>query len=239
MPLRDHFHPPLTLLRHWKPFHGAWATYIAAHLNRMLPEGYFAEPFCTFAVEIDVATVDFQRGSADEVEPSWKLPAPTLTVPIAPVTDTVEVRVFRKEGGAELAGCVELVSPSNKDRPAEREAFVSKCAAYLHDRAGLIVVDVVTERRANMHAALLARVSPQVTTNFQALLYAVAYRPAPGEDHTDLDVWEETLTIGLPLPAMPFCLKGGLCLRLDLEVPYERTCEDMRLPVNGAASGHG
>ena len=34
-------------------------------------------------------------------------------------------------GKPQLAGAVELVSPANKDRPASREAFVSKCAAYL------------------------------------------------------------------------------------------------------------
>jgi len=36
------------------------------------------------------------------------------------------VKVFRNEGGPVLAGAVEFVSPGNKDRPAAREALVSK-----------------------------------------------------------------------------------------------------------------
>jgi hypothetical protein len=40
----DHFRPPLSERRHWHAFHHAWATFLAADLNRQLPEGYFAEP---------------------------------------------------------------------------------------------------------------------------------------------------------------------------------------------------
>jgi hypothetical protein len=205
MPLRDHFHPPLSTRRNWKPFHGAWATFISSYLNRLLPPGYFAEPFCTFAIEIDVSVWDEQAGSPAVA--GWSLPAPALTLPIAAATDSVEVRVFQQQGGPQLAGCIELVSPSNKDRPAEREAFVSKCAAYLHDGAGLVLVDIVTERRANLHAALLARISPPE--------------------------WQETLTVGEALPTLPFCLKGGLCLPLDLEATYEHPCQELRLVSNG------
>ena len=66
----------------------------------------------------------------------------------------MEVRIYLQEEGLELVACVEFVSPSNKDRPAEREAFVSKCAAYLHEGVGLVVVDIVTTRHADLHAAL-------------------------------------------------------------------------------------
>jgi hypothetical protein len=235
MPLRDHFHPPLSKRRSWKPFHGAWATYFASYLNRILPKGYFAEPFCTFAVEIDVATIDRDGKSSSQGTPEWTPPEPTLTLPMAAATDTVEVRVYKEEGGAQLAGCIELVSPSNKDRPEEREAFVSKCASYLHDGAGLVVVDVVTERRANLHTSILARVSPSGVTTLKAPLYAVSYRPVPREELTDLNVWEEGLAIGQPLPTMPFWLKAGPCLRLDLEATYEQTCQELRLQSNGAA----
>ena len=43
MPLLDHFHPPLSLERHWESFHAAWAGSLADALNRRLPGGYFAE----------------------------------------------------------------------------------------------------------------------------------------------------------------------------------------------------
>ncbi|MEN8219958.1 MAG: hypothetical protein ABFS56_27140 [Pseudomonadota bacterium] len=60
MALQDHFHPPLSTLRHWQAFHNAWATYIASDLNHRLPYGYFAEPNVQFGIEIDVAT--FEEG---------------------------------------------------------------------------------------------------------------------------------------------------------------------------------
>jgi len=58
LPLQDHFHPPLSVRRHWHAFHNAWATYIASDLNTRLPEGYFAEPNVQFGIEIDVAAFE-------------------------------------------------------------------------------------------------------------------------------------------------------------------------------------
>src|SRR5512135_1035196 len=142
--LRDHFRPPLGTQRHWHSFHSAWATAIAAGLNQRLPEGYFAEPNVQFGIEIDVATFE-ETGPSTPSGPSplaggldsgWSAPAPVRTIPLALLTDVVEVQIFTKEGGPTLVGAVELVSPANKDRAAHRDAFVSKCAAYLQQGVG-------------------------------------------------------------------------------------------------------
>ena len=61
MVLLDHFHPPLSVRRHWHAFHNAWSTYIASELNQRLPQGYFAEPNVQFGIEIDVAA--FEEGA--------------------------------------------------------------------------------------------------------------------------------------------------------------------------------
>jgi len=60
MPLLDHFHPPLSVDRHWESFHAAWIGSLADALNRQLPEGYFAEELthAGAGVEIDVATFE-------------------------------------------------------------------------------------------------------------------------------------------------------------------------------------
>src|SRR5574341_2304634 len=131
MPLLDHFHPPLSARRHWHAFHNAWATYLSSDLNQRLPEGYFAEANVQFGIEIDVATFE-EAGSVstDNTSPgddinypstggsaAWTVPVPTHTVPIAIITDTVEILVFNREAGPTLAGAIELVSPANKDRP--------------------------------------------------------------------------------------------------------------------------
>jgi len=44
MPLRDHFHPPLSKRASWEGFHGQWPAMIVQHLVGVLPDGYVAEP---------------------------------------------------------------------------------------------------------------------------------------------------------------------------------------------------
>jgi hypothetical protein len=61
------------------------------------------------------------------------------------------VLVINIEAGPTLVGAIELVSPSNKARPAARRGFAMKCQNYLNAGIGLIIVDVVTQRRVNLH----------------------------------------------------------------------------------------
>src|SRR5687768_14164896 len=171
MPLLDHFHPPLHTERHWEGFHSQWASCITGWLNKVLPERYYAEPQTHVGsrVEVDVATFDeaqsrHQRHHEPEeggvatlvAEPRTSAPpAPAAVIP-AVFPDSVEVLVYSTDAGPTLVAAIELVSPANKDRDEERQAFVAKCATYLHSGVGLIVVDIVTSRRANLHNQLLA-----------------------------------------------------------------------------------
>lgn len=229
--LRDHFRPPLGAERHWHSFHSAWATAIASGLNRRLPEGYFAEPTVQFGIEIDVAAFEDGGGTvpASALDAGWADLAPTLTVALALLTDVIEIGVFSREGGLTLVGAVELVSPANKDRPMSRDAFVTKCAAYLQRGLGLAIVDVVTERTANLHDELVARVGEPIDSELGDL-YAVAYRPVEREGQPRLDIWQERLTVGGRLPILPLWLRGGLCLPVELPAAYARACQDVRLP---------
>jgi hypothetical protein len=231
MPLLDHFRPPLALRRHWHAFHNAWSTYIASDLNRQLPEGYFAEANVQFGIEIDVATFE-EPGGAAISSTLWTAPTPTQTVPVHVISDVVEVLVFDRSAGPILAGAIELVSPANKDRIEHREAFVTKCAAYLQQGIGLIVIDVVTDRRANLHSDLLTRLSVTAAEKFEAELFAVAYRLVQRDERPSLDLWEERLALGDALPTMPLWLRGNLCLPVDLEAIYERTCREQRVEVD-------
>lgn len=225
MPLLDHFHPPLTLRRHWNAFHHSWATYISADLNRQLPKGYFAEPNIHFGIEIDVAA--FQETNGHARAKGWTPPEPVLTVPFTMAADVVEIKVFASAEGPTLAGAVELVSPANKDRPDNRTAFVSKCAAYLQQGVGLVIVDVVTERHANLHQQLMKRLS--ISHAWKTKLYAVAYRPILRDEDTNLDMWPAKVRLGQPLPTLPLWLRGDWCARIDLDKTYERTCQEQRV----------
>jgi hypothetical protein len=239
MVLHDHFHPPLSVQRHWHAFHNAWATYLASDLNRRLPDGYFAEPNVQFGIEIDVATFEeselgsSHNWSAEGVVGApmgWTPPAPTQTIPFPLVTDAVEVMIFNSEAGPTLAGAIELVSPANKDRPAHRDAFVSKCETYLQQGVGLVVVDIVTGRRVNLHDELVVRMAPE-TSPLSADLYAAAYRPVDRDGQPSLDMWLETLAVGQSLPTLPLWLRGALCVPVELDATYQRTCHEQRITV--------
>lgn len=225
MPLLDHFRPPLSDRRHWHSFHNSWATYISSQLNSLLPVGYFAEANVQFGIEIDVAA--FEEPGAVPLANAWTPPVPQASHPVTFTEAVVEIGIFSRSGGPQLAGAVELVSPANKDRTAHRDALVNKCAAYLQAGVGVVLVDVVTERSADFHRELLARLG--ATGTAPGPLFASAYRPVERDGTTALDVWVEPVSLGQPLPTLPLWLRGGLCLPVELEATYERTCTEQRL----------
>ena len=232
MALRDHFKPPLSVRRHWHAFHNAWATYLASHLNQQLPEGYFAEANVQFGIEIDVAAFEESESTAAGMTGAWTAPAPTRTVPVSVVMDGVEVQIYDREGGPNLTGAIELVSPSNKDRPEHRDAFVSKTATYIRQGVGVMIVDVVTSRPTNLHEEILGRMDARSDPPFEEPLYAAAYRLIERAGQTRLEIWQQALAVGETLPTMPLWLRGGLCMGVDLNLTYDRTCQELRIPTD-------
>jgi hypothetical protein len=233
MPLLDHFHPPLLGRRHWEGFHGWWAAAIAGCLNeRLLPPEYFAEFQVTLgtSVEVDVATFS-ENGGSEVSRPNgattaletrvWAPPTPVAVMP-AVFPDDFEVRVFSNVAGPTLVAAIEFASPGNKDRDEARGAFVAKCAAYLQRGIGLMIVDVVTSRHANLHDELMAFLGHGAGFTFPAPapLYATAYRPAHRQERNEIDLWRELLEVGQVLPTLPLAVRGLGCLPIDLEETY-------------------
>jgi hypothetical protein len=72
--------------------------------------------------------------------------------------------------------CVRAAHGARKDRDANRRALTAKCAAYLQRGIGLIVVDIVTSRHANLHDEPVALLGQQDGFAFPAptSLYATA-----------------------------------------------------------------
>jgi hypothetical protein len=233
MPLLDHFSPPLDTQRFWHSFHNVWAGAIAAHLNEQLPPNYFAAPNVQFGIEIDVAAFE-EAGSAvsvAEVGSTWSIPEPVQTIPFVTTTDIVEIQIFCTRGGPQLVGAIELVSPAKKDRPASREAFTAKCQTYLQQGVSLAIVDVVTNRHANLHEELLVRLRHDDDPAWEPSLYATSYRPIRRNGEPVLDIWRNELTLGQPLPIMPLWLRDAIGLRVDLEASYVRTCREQRIDL--------
>jgi len=242
MPLLDHFHPPLSTQRHWEGFHSLWASSIAAALNdQLLPPGYFAEVQIHVGSRLEVDVASFEEESvpaggtrvksAAATLPAriWAPPTPSFVMP-AIFPDSLEVIVFHDEGGPNFVAAVELVCPGNKDRPAFRNAFACKCASYLQQGIGLIILDVVTSLRANLHDELVRLIDAGDTFLMGSeSLYAVSYRPVRKPDADSIEVWRGSMQVGQALPLLPLALDKGICIPLDFEAIYREACERSRL----------
>jgi Protein of unknown function (DUF4058) len=241
MPLLDHFHPPLHGPRRWEGFHHAWATFIAQQLNQeTLPPDYYAESEISLGpeLEIDVATMELEnsgKGGKGVGISVWVPTRPRITAKVDFAhLDSYEIRVYQDLGGAELRAAIELVSPSNKDRAGSRRTFAAKCAGYLKHGIGVVIIDVVTARTANLHEELfdvLEVKTRRALWESPTGLYAVAYRAVTVREKPRVEAWPDTLTLGRPLPILPLWLSLDLCVPLRLEESYLATCRSLRIPA--------
>ncbi|MDA1017585.1 MAG: DUF4058 family protein [Planctomycetota bacterium] len=249
MPLRDHFHPPLSDRRKWDGVHGMWPAVIVQQLVELLPPEYEAEPRVHLGsqFEVDIATFD-----APSDEPFGIVPAPdrlsdqnggTATAVWAPGKPTLatdvdlndfdeyEVLVYDIEQGRRLVAAIEIISPANKDRPESRNQFTTKCAALLQQEVAIVLVDVVTSRRANLYADLISRVgqTDAALGEVPPATYAVACRWRPHVTTGSFQSWYHTLAVEAALPVLPVWLHDQLAIPLDLESAYEQTCRTLRI----------
>jgi hypothetical protein len=239
MPLLDHFHPPLSERRHWEAFHSRWASAIADALNQQgLPEHLFAEPTVHIGGQVQVAVATFDEGTSSPPSGAKAVgtlpPAPAVAEPAwvmpAVFADSFEVQVINTEGGPKLVAAIELVSPSNKDRPQTRRAFAVKGANYLYQGIPFIVIDVVTSRLANLHNEIMDLMEPgNYRLPADTTLYATAYRPLRRAGREVIEIWHAPLHVGAPLPSLPLFIGAELSLRIDFEASYLETCQRLRL----------
>jgi hypothetical protein len=249
MPLRDHFHPPLSEQASWEEVHGQWPAVIVQHLGKVLPERYVAAPRIHLGsqVEVDIATLETgrtpanaavrQAGNVDDegrlATNPWEPAAPSLAVETElDDPDEYEVRVYDAVRGRRLVAAIELVSPANKDRPESRRLFVAKCAALLRQGVAVVLVDVVTARNANLYAELLDWVGERdpALGDDPPGVYAVVARWRPHGGARWLETWaRRPVAVGRPLPELPLWLADNLAVPLDLEASYEQTCRDLRI----------
>ncbi|MGL4552469.1 MAG: DUF4058 family protein [Gemmataceae bacterium] len=236
MPLRDHFHPPLAGRRSWDELHGMWPSEIVRWLKPRLPPGYTAGPNVHLGRDVEIDAGAFE---GDDAAPEMEggggvavltMPQPTLAVATAlPDPDEYEVRVYDARRGRQLVAAIEIVSPSNKDRPRHRQAFVDKCVALLREGVSVTVVDVVTDSRFNLYTEMLASIGQSDPTLGAEPpgTYVAACRWTERKRGGLLQAWAWPLTVGHPLPTTPLWLteRGGLML--ELEATYEQACSDL------------
>jgi hypothetical protein len=199
MPLLDHFHPPLFPLHPDESFHAFWAAAIGEWLNGLLPPRYFAAIQTHLGTSIEADVAEFEQTAAAEIPngaaggitvQTWAPPAATLSMP-AVYPDSIEVQVLDTRDGARLVGVVELASPANLDRPEARRVFAAKTAAYLARGIGVLLADIVTSYRSNLHNELIALLQAPAAFAMapEVFLYAAAYRPTREQEANRTDVW--------------------------------------------------
>lgn len=238
MPLLDHFQPPLRDDRPWESFHSAWANAIVGWLNQnVLPEHYRAIPQVHVGTRVEIDAVTFRLDKESEATGNgvatavWAPPQAKLAAAVDfGDTDTFEVQVH-DDTRRRLVAAVELVSPANKDRAIHRRDFAIKCASYLRQRISVIVVDVVTERRDNLHGELMQLLSltGELLEAGAFSLCSVAYRLKMQEGEQRLELWPEELQVGRTLPTLPLWIGEDEAVPLDLEASYVAACELLRI----------
>jgi hypothetical protein len=139
--------------------------------------------------------------------------------------------ILNTDTGPKLVAVIELISPGNKDRTTERRAFATRCASYLYQGISLLIVDIVTNRRANLHNEILRVMETADTLQLapEVSLYAVAYRPVRRDGRDEIDVWRCPLALGQSLPTLPLSLRADLAIPVDFEATYAEACRRKRL----------
>lgn len=243
MPLRDHFHPPVSHRASWEGLHGQWPAMIVQQLYHVLPVGYVAEPRVHLGPYFEIDVTTYERGQPETATTAvtngagvatavWSATQPVLDVEADwPDQYEYEVLIYDQERDRRLVAAVKLVSPASKDRPESRRALVTKCATLLRQGVGIVLVDLVTIRRFNLYAELIEWIGQ----NDPALggepptTYAAALRFQKPAQRTRLQTWLYSLVIGQPLPTLPLWLSADLSVPLDLEASYEDTCRLLRI----------
>jgi len=239
MSLRDHFHPPFKYRCSWEGIHSAWANAIVIQLNEhALPPDYQAVPTTHLGalVEADVATMHIAEAEYQAEDNGavavWSPPKAILAAHVDFTDrDTFEIQI-RQDEGRSLVAAVELVSPSNKDCPESRRDFAIKCASYLQQKIHVVVIDVVTERRQNMHKELMKflEMPAKFVTAAASPLYAVSYRIRRRDSKRHrLELWAETLKLGAEMPTLPLWIAEDQAVPLDLEASYQAALRALRI----------
>jgi hypothetical protein len=242
MPLLDHFRKPASRVP-WRSIHGTWISELATRLNALLPPGYIALNNMSLngGLEIDIGIEEEDEpppptsarsgGTAVATAPAVYTPPPATGTAQYEFPDTIEITVTSEETG-QLVGAVEFVSPGNKDRGAKRDMFLAKCLEYLAGGACVVVVDVISARRANLHNEIVSRLGAEnLALPDDVSLYAATYRPIIRKKKMNVDVWVNPLQIGEAIPTMPLRIVAGLFVPVELEETYAAACRGRKLQV--------
>lgn len=232
MPILDHFSDKIKRISHFHSFHNAWATQIAFELNKILPKGFIAEPNVHLGNlgEIDVRADELLPEDTTALLTQYHAPAPRRTIQVSFPEET-EIFIVNISQARATVGVIEIVSPSNKDRPLHRNIFVSKCLSIISQGISLIIVDIVTIHPFNFHNELLQKLEAtdgQMEEDWETPLYCSAYHYL-SEERPALQLWTHALKVGDILPELPLFISSEIAAPVKLEEAYMKTREGLRI----------
>jgi len=241
VPLLDHFHSPPIGTPPWTSIGAQWIACTIRMLNRSLPKtGYraYSRVHLGNMAEADIA--EYELPPADEPR-DWSAPStndgtatavlPPPVASFAPIyPDQFAIEIVSVHDGMRIVAVMEFISPSNKDRPGTREQLVDKCVAYLGNGIGVVLVDTITSRRANLSNELVAAFGTNGPQLADCHTYVSSFRPSPPDCNIrQLDMWAYPAEVGQRIPSVPLPLASGPPLMIDLESTYVEACTDLGL----------
>lgn len=233
MPLLDHFRRPAIQRAPWPSLNTVWVAQVMAQLNALLPaDRYAAFGRAHLGAEAEADISEFEmpgKWPAGEPDGGLAVAPPLATVETA-VLDEFEVEVKDVVEDMRLVGVIEFVSPANKDRPETRRRLVSKCLTYLDLGVGVILVDIVTTARANLHNELAVELGAQPPAFLPVgEPYVAGYRPSKDEERWTINMWPYSVAVGAVIPPVPLALKNGPLVPVDFETAYTQALAVHRL----------
>lgn len=226
-------------------FHVAWIAEISRALNNgLLPEGYYALP----EQHAGDAMPDVLALHANRPAPSPLPPPPatggTLLADAPPRVrrrETVEPAsmlarrrtvAVRHVSGHRLVAMLEIISPSNKDRPRNVGDFADKVAEALEIGIHVLVVDLFPPGRHDPHG-LHGAIRQRLERSDEAYdgdagpppdepLSLVSYAAGP-----TVEAYLEHVAVGAALPDMPLFLRPDRYVDVPLDATYEAAYRGM------------
>lgn len=220
----------------FESFHATWILEIVRALNRqILPKGYraFAERHLG-VLQPDVttcrdATAAATRRSQTAMPQGWKA---TALLEYEPLPKRYSARI--ENGDGRPVAFLELVSKSNKESGEARDTFVEHLSVHICDGLHLVLLDVLTAPRADLHAELMTHLHTHAKSKASngGPLYVASYRnlgQSTEDELGQLEACVRRFDRDGRLPHTTLWLSEDRWVMLDLEKLYAETCVTMRI----------
>jgi len=211
---------------YWSGFHTRMIVSMGAAITRLLPGGYYADVEQHVWLEADDGEEQIPFAVPDAFVASGRgggtatlgLAVPTAESAIVNLAKAVKRRGPRylhivDKKGSRVVTVLELLSPSNKSRGEDREAYLAKRSEYLATGTNLVEVDLLRDGER----IPMGRPRPPLA-DFYALVSRAEHFPKAS-------VWAISVREQLPIIPVPLKPEHGNVI-LDLQPCFARAFDD-------------